>query len=61
MYSKLFFAKYCLGNIFTIISDMEINFEKRKKTKTHTVETIPNPYRTILETEANSILPNTYT
>ena len=70
MYSKLFYTKYCLSNIFTIISDMEINFEKKKKTKTkktHTVETIPKSYRKILETEANSILlthiymtPNTH-
>jgi hypothetical protein len=35
---------------------MEINFEKEKKTKPYTVETIPKSYRTILETEANSIL-----
>ena len=56
MYSKLFYAKYCLSNIFTIISDMEINFEKKKENKTHTVETIPKSYRTILETEAKSIL-----
>ena len=61
MYSKLFYAKYCLSNIFIIISDIEIHFEKKKTKKKHTVETIPNPYRTILETEANSILPNTYT
>jgi hypothetical protein len=53
MYSKLFYAKYCFSNIFTIISDMEINFEKRKENKTHTVETIPKSYRKILETEAN--------
>ena len=33
MYSKLFYAKYCLSNIFTIISDMEINIEKKKKKK----------------------------
>jgi hypothetical protein len=39
---------------------MEINFEKRKKNKTYTVETIPKLYRTILETEARSILPNTH-
>jgi hypothetical protein len=56
IYSKLFDTKYCLSNIFTIISDMEINFEKEKKTKPYTVETIPKSYRTILETEANSIL-----
>ena len=39
MYSKLFYSKYCLSNIFTIISDMEINFEKKKKTpkKNHTL------------------------
>ena len=36
MYSKLFYTKYCLSNIFTIISDMEINFEKKKKKKKKT-------------------------
>jgi hypothetical protein len=30
---------------------MEINFEKKQKKK-HTAETIPKPYRKILETEA---------
>jgi hypothetical protein len=35
MYSKLFYTKYCLSNIFTIISDMELNFEKKTKKKTH--------------------------
>ena len=55
MYSKLFYTKYCLSNIFTIISDMELNFEKKNKKK-HTVETIPKSYRKILETEAKSIL-----
>ena len=61
MYSKLFYAKYCLSNIFTIISDMEINFEKKRKKK-NTVETIPKSYRKILETEATSIYmtPNTH-
>jgi hypothetical protein len=34
MYSKLFYAKYSLSNIFTIISDMEINFEEKKKKNT---------------------------
>jgi hypothetical protein len=59
MYSKLFYAKYCLSNIFTIISDMEIYLKKKKK---HTVETIPKSYRKILETEATSIYmtPNTH-
>jgi hypothetical protein len=33
---------------------------KKEKKKTFTVETIPKFYRTILETEARSILPNTY-
>ena len=37
MYSKLFYTKYCLSNIFTIISDMEINFEKKKKQKKNTL------------------------
>ena len=37
MYSKLFDAKYCLSKIFTIISDMEIDFEKRKKKHKHTL------------------------
>ena len=32
MYSKLFYAKYCLSNIFTIISDMEIYLKKKKNT-----------------------------
>ena len=61
MYSKLFYAKYCLSNIFTIISDMEINFEKKRK-KNHTVETIPKSYRKIFETDATSICmtPNTH-
>jgi hypothetical protein len=53
---KMFYKKYCLSNIFTIISDMEINFEK----KNHTVETIPTSYRKILETEAKSIVNNAH-